>query len=138
MYMFPSSNPLFLLGISAIIGFSNPVGNISYGIMCDAIDYGEYKYGVREEALASSFMSFGVKLATALTGSLGVLLLDAAGYVAGAQQTPEAIHGINMIVNLFPAIITIISMIPMLWYKLDNKTMETVQNALRERRAKNQ
>lgn len=138
MYMFPSSNPLFLLGISAIIGFSNPVGNISYGIMCDAIDYGEYKYSVREEALASSFMSFGVKLATALTGSLGVLLLDAAGYVAGAQQTPEAIHGINMIVNLFPAIITIISMIPMLWYKLDNKTMETVQNALRERRAKNQ
>lgn len=134
MYLFPGDSVLFLIGMSAIIGFTNPVGNISYGIMCDAIDYGEYKYGVREEALASSFMSFGVKLATAITGSVGVLLLDATGYVPNAEQTASAINGINMIVNLLPAVITIISMIPMLCYKLDNKKMDEIQNELRARR----
>ena len=135
LYLFPSNHTVFLLGMHALIGFTNPVGNISYGIMCDAIDYGEYKYGVREEALSSSFMSFGVKLATAITGSVGVLLLAATGYVPNAEQTASAVNGINLIVNLFPALITVIAMIPMLWYKLDNQTMAEVQDELRRRRA---
>lgn len=137
MYFFPSNNMVFLVGISAVIGFFSSVASISYGIMCDAIDYGDYKYGVREEALASSLMSFGVKLSTALIGSVGVLLLAATGYVANAQQTPEAIRGINMIVNLLPAIILGISLIPMIFYKLDNKKMEEIQLALEERRKNN-
>lgn len=137
MYFFPSNNMVFLVGISAVIGFFSSVASISYGIMCDAIDYGDYKYGIREEALASSLMSFGVKLSTALIGSVGVLLLAATGYVANAQQTPETIRGINMIVNLLPAVILGISLIPMLFYKLDNKKMEEIQLALEERRKNN-
>lgn len=136
MFLFPSNNMVFLIGISAVIGFCMAGASVSYGIMCDAIDYGDWKYGVREEALASSLMSFGVKLSTAIVGSVGVLLLAATGYVANAEQTAGAITGINAIVNLLPAIITAIAMIPMFFYKLDNKTMEKIQGELTERNTK--
>ncbi|MDD3403492.1 MAG: glycoside-pentoside-hexuronide (GPH):cation symporter [Hespellia sp.] len=134
MYLFPSNNMIFLIGMSAVFGFGMSGSSISYGIMCDAIDYGDWKFGIREEALASSLMSFGVKLSTALIGSVGVLLLAATGYVANAEQTAGAVAGINAIVNLIPAVITVIAMIPMFFYKLDNKTMEKIQGELAARK----
>ena len=47
-----------------------------------------------------------------------LLLLSAAGYVAGAEQTEAAKTGINVVVNLLPLIIAVISMIPLFFYKL--------------------
>ena len=47
-----------------------------------------------------SFMGFGVKLATAITGSVTVLLLAKVGYVPNADRTETAKMGINAIVNL--------------------------------------
>lgn len=32
-------------------------------MLCDSIEYGDYMYGVRDDALAFSFQSFGVKVA---------------------------------------------------------------------------
>ena len=123
----------FVLGVSIIGGFSQSVGSISYGMMCDSIDYGDYKFGIRNEGLSSSLMSFAIKLASAITGSLSIWLLAATGYVAGAQQSASAITGINMIVNLIPAILQLIGIIPLIWYKLDTKKMDEIAIALKER-----
>ena len=46
----------------------------------------------REEGIAASMLSFGVKLSTVISGSAGVLLLAATGYVAGTEQTAAAKH----------------------------------------------
>jgi len=135
LFFVPTSNTIFLIGISAVIGFCASSGAISYGMLCDSIDYGEYMYHVREEGLTSSFMSFSVKLAQAITGSVSVLLLAATGYVANAQQSPQALTGINMITNLIPAAILFISIIPMFWYKLDNKKMAEIATELDKRHA---
>ena len=43
----------------------------------------------------------------------------------------------NAIVNLFPTICIIISMIPLFWYKLDKKMMDKIRVELDERNAKN-
>lgn len=123
----------FVLGVSVIGGFSQGVGAISYGMMCDSIDYGDYKFGVRNEGISSSLMSFSVKLASAITGSLSIWLLAAAGYVAGEQQSASAMTGINVIVNLIPAILQLVGIIPLIWYKLDSKKMDEVAIALKER-----
>ena len=103
----------------------------------DCIEYGDWKYGIREEGLTYSYMSFGVKLATAVGGSATVLLLAATGYVPNAEQTEAVKTGINAIVNLFPTICIIISMIPLFWYKLDKKMMDKIRVELDERNAKN-
>ena len=126
----------FVLGVSIIGGFSQSVGSISYGMMCDSIDYGDYKFGIRNEGLSSSLMSFAIKLASAITGSLSIWLLAATGYVAGAQQSASAMTGINVIVNLIPALLQLVGIIPLIWYKLDSKKMDEIAIALKERNSR--
>ena len=41
--------------------------------------------------------------------------------------------GINVIVNLIPAILQLVGIIPLIWYKLDSKKMDEVAIALKER-----
>ena len=117
----PANNAVFLVGVSMIIGFTSSGANVCTGMLSDCIEYGDWKYGIREEGLTYSFMSFGVKLASALTGSIGVLLLAAVGYVAGADQTEATKMGINAIVNLLPALCVVVCTIPLFWYHLDKK-----------------
>lgn len=118
MYINPTSNLTFLLGISFVCGLCNSAASISYGLVGDSIEYGAWKLGKRQEGVAASMLSFGVKVATAICGSVGVLLLAAVGYVAGAEQSAAAKAGINAVVNLVPFVLGLISIIPMFWYKL--------------------
>lgn len=60
--------------------------NICFGLVGDSLEYGVWKTGVRQEGIVVSMLSFGAKISTALCGSVGVLLLAAVGYVAGAEQ----------------------------------------------------
>lgn len=136
MFAVPANNNAFLIIISAVIGFGNSAANVSTGMLSDCIEYGDWKYGIRQEGLTYSYMSFGVKLATAVGGSATVLLLAASGFVPNAEQTEAAKMGINAVVNLAPAVCIIISMIPLFWYKLDKKMMDQIRVELDERNEK--
>lgn len=135
MFAVPSLNSTFLIAVSALIGFGNSAANVSTGMLSDCIEYGDWKYGIREEGLTYSYMSFGVKLATAVGGSVTVLLLAASGYVPNVEQTEAVKTGINAVVNLIPAACIVLSMIPLFWYKLDAKMMQKIRVELDERNA---
>lgn len=135
LFFAPAGNIPILLICSGIYGLTNSATSICFGMLCDTIEYGDYMYGVRDDALAFSLQSFGVKIAQALTGSVAVLLLAAIGYQAGMDQTEATKQGINFIVNLAPAILCLISLIPMRWYTLDEKRMEEISAELVKRRA---
>lgn len=135
MFLVPANNNAFLIVVSAVIGLTNSASNVCTGMLSDCIEYGDWKYGIREEGLTYSYMSFGVKLATAVSGSVCVLLLAASGYVAGAEQTEAAKTGINVVVNLIPAACILISALPLFMYKLDKKKMEQIRVELDERNA---
>ncbi len=135
MFAVPANNNVFLLAISAFIGFGNSAANVSTGMLSDCIEYGDWKYGIREEGLTYSYMSFGVKLATAVGGSVTVLLLAASGYVPNAEQTEAVKTGINAVVNLIPAACIVVSAIPLFWYKLDKRMMDKIVTELDARNA---
>lgn len=137
LYLVPDAGTGMLIGLSIVYGFANSATSICYGMLCDSIEYGNYMYGVRDEALSFSFMSLAVKAATALTGSVGILLLAGTGYVAGAEQTEAAKNGINFVVNLLPAILVILSLIPLFWYKLNDPMMEKIAAELELRNSGN-
>ena len=137
MFFAPAGNIVILLLCSGIYGLTNSAVSICYSMLCDCIEYGDYMFGLRDDALAFSFQSFGVKVAQAITGSIGVLALAAVGYVANAEQTPQAILGINVIVNIAPAVLTLLSTLLMVFYKLDEKTMEKIRVTLEARRSGN-
>lgn len=130
MFINPTSNLVYLLGVSAICGLCNSVSSVCYGLVSDSIEYGDWKLGRRQEGIAASMLSFGVKVATAICGSAGVLLLSAVGYVPNAEQTEAARTGINMVVNLLPAVLGVISIIPMLFYKLTPKKVAEIRAEL--------
>ena len=126
LYLYPTNNPYFLIGASFIgsLGFGAPA--ICYGMVGDSLEYADWKLGKRQEGLAASLLSFGVKLATALCAPV-VLLLEAVGYVPNAEQTEAAKHGINFMVNMLPAILAFVSCIPLIWYKLDDKRVSEIR-----------
>ncbi len=135
LFFIPASNIPLLMGVNIIYGFTNSATSICSSMICDAIEYGDYMYGVRDDAFAFSLQSFGVKAAQTLTGTVTVLLLSAVGYVAGARQTAYTLTGINVIVNLIPAILGFLALVPMAFYKLDEKTMYKIRLELEKRRA---
>lgn len=130
MYLFPNVNMTLLLALSFMCGITNSAAAICPGMVSDAIEYGDWKLGKRQEGLAASFLSFGVKIATALVGSAGVLLLAAVGYVPGVEQTEAARNGINLVVNIIPAVVALISIVPLFFYKLDDKRVAEIRSDL--------
>ena len=54
--------------------------------------------------------------------------------MAGVEQTEAAKAGINMVVNIIPAICTIIGLIPLFFYKLSNKKMAEIAQELEKRK----
>ena len=126
LFLNPTNNPVFLIGASFIgsLGFGAPA--ICYGMVGDSLEYGDWKLGKRQEGLAASMLSFGVKLATAICAPV-VLLLEAVGYVPNMEQTASTKMGINFMVNMLPAILALVSCIPLIWYKLSDKRVSEIR-----------
>ena len=135
-FLSKAPNNAMIIAMSAVIGFLSASGSISYPFTCDSVEYGDWKYGIRDDGLAFSIMSFGVKLSQALTGAIAAPILVAMGYVANQAQAPTTVNGINALVNIAPAVMLVIAMLPILFkYRLDEKTMEKISSELVERRA---
>ncbi|MBQ3406495.1 MAG: MFS transporter [Lachnospiraceae bacterium] len=138
-FLSKAPNNAVIIVMSGIIGFLGASGSISYSFTCDAVEYGDWKFGIRDDGLAFSIMSFGVKLSQALTGAIAAPALVAMGYVANQAQAPATVNGINALVNLAPAAMLIIAMLPVIFkYRLDEKTMEKITAELTLRRSANQ
>ncbi len=130
MFCVPNAGIPVLLAISFICGLCNSAQSVCYGLVADSIEYGDWKLGRRQEGVAASMLSFGVKISTAICGAAGVLLLSAAGYVPNAEQTEAARQGINIVVNLVPCIIGVLSIVPLFFYKLTPKRVDEIRNDL--------
>lgn len=130
MFLLPNAGIPVLLAISFVCGLCNSASGICYGLVGDSLEYGDWKLGRRQEGVAASMLSFGVKIATAVCGAAGILLLDAVGYVPNAEQTEAARQGINAVVNLIPFVLGLISLVPMLFYKLTPEKVEEIRTDL--------
>lgn len=130
MFLMPNAGIPFLLVISFFCGLCNSAGSVTYGMVADSIEYGDWKLGRRQEGVAGSMLSFSAKLATAIAGSVGVLLLGVVGYVPNVEQTEMTKAGINIVVNLVPFFIGLASLIPLCMYKLSPKKVEEIRSDL--------
>jgi GPH family glycoside/pentoside/hexuronide:cation symporter len=94
--------------------------------MADAVDYGQYKTGVRITGMIYSSIIFFIKLGVAVGGAAAGWLLSGYGYQADTAQTPETLNGILMSFTLFPAIGSILVAVVMSWYKLDSAKVDEI------------
>ena len=125
---------------------------VSWAMMGDAIDYSEWKYGVREEGTVYALHSFFRKLAQGVGPAVAVAIMGTMGYVN--NSAPDANGAFTAIdVNLIPwhNVLQIRSLVAVLYlvaglfifvglgliYNLDKKTLEKMNTELEARHAAN-
>lgn len=101
-----------LLAIS-FIGVAIPNG-ITWAMISDAIDYGHWRTGQRQEGITYSMFNFSRKIAQSIAGGLAGFGLTLIGYVPNAHQTASTALGIRGLQALYPAIAFVVAGI-VLW-----------------------
>ncbi len=137
LFFGPYENIVFDFVILVIYGLGYVAGPCGAGMMVDAIDDFDDKYGYRNDGMAFSFQGTAIKIATAIANSLFLVVMGAFGYVGGGEITAHVQTGINIASNLLPGIVYFIGIIPLLIYNLDKPGyMEGVRVRLTERDTK--
>lgn len=105
-----------------------------WAMMADAGDYSEWKTGRRATAIVFAAVVFGLKAGLGIGGAICGWILAYYNYQPNVAQTERALQGIRLTASIFPAIPFAISIILLLFYKI-NKPMELqMQAELTERR----
>lgn len=130
-----SSLVLILIGTGLFHGCGAAVGGFSYGLIAEIIDDMEVRTGERADAIVLSVTSFAVKLGNAVAGSLGVVLLAAVGYVANSSHTPEVKQAMNGVINLCPAALFLLTLIPFGMITMNKAKVAENQAILQARQA---
>lgn len=89
-------------------------------MLADAVDYGEWKNGVRAEGIITAFSSFGAQLGMGLGGAITGWVLALGGYVANQAQTQSALNAITWNYVWIPIMWFGLSAIALLFYHVDS------------------
>ena len=111
---------------------------VSWGMMGDAIDYNEWKFGTREEGTVYAMHSFFRKLAQGAGPSLVLVIMVFLGYVEENQgnQTMEVATNMRYLVAGLYLVAAIFMFVGLgLIYNLNKKTTQKMSEELAERRA---
>ena len=107
---------IFIMGLS--LGLNDV---ITYTMVGDCVDVYEQKSGLRTEGLSFAFHTFTTKLQSAFGLFFIGFLLDQSGFIENTFDQPEAMAAIFALLTLFPALASLLSMIPMVWYDIQEK-----------------
>ena len=112
---------------SFLLGFFMMNALVTYGATSDCIEYGYFKFGKRTPGAAVGAVTLSVKTGLALGGSVGIFLIGLVGYRSGVNMTMELRNNINLVANVFPAVMFLIGLLALIPYKLSNEEVEKIQ-----------
>jgi len=132
---FNSSQMEFLLAGLFIRGLgAAPLFIASMAMLCDTVEYGEWKDGIRIEGLNFSAQSFSEKIGSGLGGVALGGIMSLGGYVGGqAEQSAEALFSMKFAFIYGPAILAGIMLIILFFYKLDKLYPQIVEELIERR-----
>ena len=106
-------------------------------MVSDTVEYGEWKSGIRSEALTYSAFTWFRKLSQAIAGFIPGVVLALVAYAPNvAQQSEGALFGIRALMFLYPMAMSIFAIIA-IWYvyKLSDERCVEIQEELHVRHA---
>ncbi len=106
-----------------------------WSMYADIADYSEWKTGRRATGLIFSSSSMSQKFGWTLGGALTGWLLGYYGFQANVVQTEDVQTGIKLMLSIFPAIGTVLSVIFISMYPLSERRMGQISLELNEKRA---
>lgn len=104
---------------------------ITWAMVSNAIDYGEWRSGVRKEGITYAAFNFSRKIAQSIAALVSAGVLALTGYVANAHQTAGALRGINAAMTLYPGVCLVLAAVVIgFLYKLDGERFGKIANDL--------
>lgn len=107
--------------IGFIYGATNMAGLVSYGLGAEIIDDNWLRTGTRSDGIIYSCISFSTKLGNAIGGSVGILALGAAGFVANTEMSDAVLTKMNVIINFGPVVFFLLSAVFFGMIQMTNK-----------------
>lgn len=124
-----------MAGICVKLGSGLQLGTVTV-VLADVVDYGEYKFGTRNESITFSIQTLLVKFTSAMGALLTGLALDLTGYQPNMAQSAATLFGIRIVMIIVPVIFVIISyVIYKKCFKLTGEYFEHIINILKLRKA---
>lgn len=105
-----------------------------WSMYADCADYSELQTGNRATGLIFSSSSMSQKFGWAIGSAITGWLLAYFGFQANAVQSEETIQGIKMFLSILPAVGTVLSVVFISLYPLNEKKMKVITEELEKRR----
>ena len=113
---------------------SGPTMPLMWSMLADTADFSEWKTHRRATGLIFSATNMSIKSGVAIGGAAIMWMLAFYGYEANEVQSEDSIFGIKMLMSWIPAIIAVICIIPLLFYKLDEDKLAVIEADLKARK----
>jgi len=140
-------NSLFLLGgykpaiwvvllVYLAMNFAGSVKGVLYwSMVSDTVDYGEWKTHVRNDGLVYAIEGAAMKIIGAVGGMYVGIVITIINFVPNAlSQTVATMRGLFYIPQITIIIVTLLSIIPIIFYDLDKKKHAMILAELKERK----
>ncbi len=132
----PETGMVFIMVLSVLAGIGVSAMHVMpWAIIPDAIEYGEWKTGERQEGMFYSLIMLAQKVASSIAVPLALLVLQASGYVSNSAAQPEsAIFGIRMVAGPIPAFTLSMGILFTLLFPLGRENYKEITDQLKARR----
>lgn len=133
-----SSNVVWILILQSLISMcAGSIFPLLWSMYADISDFSEWKTGRRATGLIFSSSSMSQKFGWTLGGALTGWLLGYYGFQANVEQSTDVQTGIRLMLSVFPAVGTLLSVIFISMYPLSEKTMGKITAELNIKRMEN-
>lgn len=131
-YFFLDKNQISLMFLfQALCNFAvGPAMAMMWSMYADTADYSELRTGRRATGLIYSSANFAQKFGWSIGGAIAGYLLAYFGFVANAPATPETEKGVRILFSIMPAIWSLIAVVALFFYKLDEKKVIEINEEL--------
>ncbi len=133
IYVMPAS----MMVVTVLLGIAQIFFGISYGnttsLYSNCGTYSEYKTGKNTKAVIMSFSSLAIKISIAVRGVVITSVLSVIGYKADAAITASTEGGIKMLCLIVPIVFLVVSIVPLLGYKIKDSDVVKMEKELQER-----
>jgi glycoside/pentoside/hexuronide:cation symporter, GPH family len=134
-FLRPDQLPL-IYGFNLIGSLTNgPLVALLWAMYADTADYAEWKKGRRATGLIFSASIFSQKQGWAIGAWVALALMQSVGFVANTIQTPSSLHGLVLLMSVLPASLSIVSVVLVLFYPLNEARLSQIASDLKGRRA---
>lgn len=123
---------LLVFNCISSLGMASPQV-IQTAMIADTIEYGELKSGKRTEGTIFSSQTFLAKLTAAVTSVMIATSLATLGYLPNAVQPVQVLKGIHALTAFIPFFSSILGIIPIALYPLNEKRHAEIVKQLHER-----